>query len=181
MVRNGSDSLSREDIAEETVLMGHGIVQRSFQEKGPRLVIYGLGSCIALIMIDEEHRVHGMSHILLPYPKRESDELSPLKHKYASTSVPTLFTSLVANGGTAASIKALVIGGSDLIDHSLISVGSDNIAAVRKELARLGIKIYKEDVGGQKGRTIIFDTSKMLVHVKLSGTREYRTIYSPRA
>lgn len=39
------------------------------------------------------------------------------------------------------------------------SVGDKNVEAVKKELARLNIRIVAEDVGGNFGRTLEFDSA----------------------
>ena len=42
---------------------------------------------------------------------------------------------------------------------SIMAIGNDNILAVRKEFKDMGIRILKEDVGGNRGRSVWFDTS----------------------
>ncbi len=43
---------------------------------------------------------------------------------------------------------------------STVDVGRDNIRTARKVLARERLQIVSEDVGGRKGRRIVFDTEK---------------------
>ena len=50
-----------------------------------------------------------------------------------------------------------------------MDIGSRNSAAVKKVLEELSIPIIGEDVGGNKGRTMIFDTDKGTVSIKTVG------------
>ena len=54
----------------------------------PKIAIYGLGSCIALIIYDDKNKIYAMSHILLPHGKKVKENYEQ-KHpqKYASTAV----------------------------------------------------------------------------------------------
>ena len=69
------------------LLIGHSIVINSIHKlhnSYPTISIYGLGSCIALILYDKENPLYGMSHILLPSSERKSEIKFP--HKYADLS-----------------------------------------------------------------------------------------------
>ncbi len=43
---------------------------------------------------------------------------------------------------------------------STVDVGRDNVRTARNVLARERLQIVSEDVGGRKGRKIVFDTEK---------------------
>jgi chemotaxis protein CheD len=58
-----------------------------------------------------------------------------------------------------------------MFDHvvanpGVIQIGDENIAAARKEFARHCIPIIAEDVGGRKGRTVLFDLSDGSVRIQ---------------
>ena len=55
-------------------------------------------------------------------------------------------------------------------DKSIISdIGRRNTEAVRNVLKKLGIPIIAEDTGGNKGRTMIVETSDGKVTLKIVG------------
>ena len=133
----------------------------------PRIAILGLGSCIALILCDYKNKICGMSHILLP--KNNSPTLSQVKfmpHKYGNISVKTLYNELLKKGAQKMNIKAIIIGGSTIYNDINNRIGQENIESVKKALIDHEIKIKKEDVGGSKGRSIIFDPIDFSLMIK---------------
>ena len=54
---------------EISIPIGHFAIKDTSKISGniyPKFIIYGLGSCVALILFDKKAKVHAMSHILLP-------------------------------------------------------------------------------------------------------------------
>jgi len=140
----------------------------------PKLVIYGLGSCIALILIDFKNKVCGMSHILLP--KAHQNKVIEYPHKYADLSLKFLMQELIKNGAVRDNIKAIIVGGSRIFDLDENFMGIDNIKAIKEALEKLNIKIIGDDTGGTEGRGVIFDTKDFTVYVKLTKELNYRKI-----
>ncbi|MFX0035400.1 MAG: chemotaxis protein CheD [Candidatus Hermodarchaeota archaeon] len=137
----------------------------------PKISIYGLGSCIALILFDCKNKVSGMSHILLP--KAQKNKKIEYPHKYADLSVKLLVHELVKHGAMKENIKGIIIGGSKIFDLDENFMGIDNIQAIKLELAKLNINILKEHVGGKEGRAVIFDTKNFTVLVKLTSETSF--------
>lgn len=137
----------------------------------PKLSIYGLGSCIALILCDFNNKICGMSHILLP---RTTKKNITYPHKYANLSVKLLMKELINHGAERDHIKAIVIGGSRIFDLDNNMMGSDNIGTTKEELKNLNIEIVNEDTGGSKGRIVLFDSEDFTLCIKSSGENEYK-------
>jgi chemotaxis protein CheD len=53
----------------------------------------------------------------------------------------------------------------------MLNIGERNIVTTRLTLKGLGIRIQAEEVGGNRGRTIILDTSNGQVHIRTVGTQ----------
>ena len=140
----------------------------------PKISIYGLGSCIALILFDYKKNVSGMSHILLP--KVHNKIIIKFPHKYANLSAKTLTQDLISQGAAKENIRAIIVGGSTIFDSGHNIIGLDNTIVIKEELEKLKIKIIKEDTGGSKGRIVIFDTKDFSVYVKSTGKRDYLKI-----
>ena len=54
---------------EISIPIGHFALEDTSKVTGsiyPKFIIYGLGSCVALILFDKKAKVNAMSHILLP-------------------------------------------------------------------------------------------------------------------
>ncbi|MFX0024033.1 MAG: chemotaxis protein CheD [Candidatus Hermodarchaeota archaeon] len=140
----------------------------------PKISIYGLGSCIALILIDFKNRVCGMSHILLPKAKLNKKIEYP--HKYADLSLKLLVKELLNYGAVKENMMAIIVGGSKIFDLDENFMGFDNIKAIKQELEKSNIFIIGEDTGGSQGRGIIFDTKDFAVYVKFTKEKDYKKI-----
>ena len=152
----------------------YGIV---YSDKGPsKMSIYGLGSCIALILYDNSHGIHGMSHILLPDSNR-SKSYTPMStpHKYIDTSIKELLQELINHGAVRDNIKAIVIGGASVIDVEDYPI-LNNAEVVKEELHKFGIEIEKSDLGGKKGRSIIYNAKSGSVLIKKDRDNKFRIL-----
>lgn len=125
-----------------------------------RLITIGLGSCVAIALHDQAHRVAGLAHVLLPDPSVARDTSNPAR--FASTAVPLLLSEMRAAGGRGAIIGKLA-GGAALFGNLLgaggAQMGARNVAAARAALAAAGIRVVAEDTGGANGRSVSLDVS----------------------
>ncbi|MFX1376245.1 MAG: hypothetical protein ACFFA0_10555 [Promethearchaeota archaeon] len=137
----------------------------------PKLSIYGLGSCIALILCDYQHNICGMSHVLLP---KSTKKKIIYPHKYANLSAKLLMQELINHGAEREHIKAIIAGGSKIFDLKNNVMGFDNIRSITEELNKLNIEIIKEDVGGDKGRIIIFDSKDFTFYSKFTRENDFK-------
>ena len=159
--------------------MGHyALIALSKAEvnNGTKIAIYGLGSCIALILYDRVKKIGAMSHILLPEPRGRRANLLNLPHKYASSSVQDLLGEMLKEGASKKNLRAVIIGGADIFqDHSL-EMGKENTLAVKHQLELLKIKLEKEIVGGHRGRVLIYDITDNSISVKITGEDNFRKV-----
>lgn len=116
-------------------------------------VMYGLGSCIGLILCDPVRRVAAAAHIVLPRQLNGNGEDQPAK--YVDTAVPFLITEMEALGARRGDIYAQAAGGAQMLNlRSLGDIGARNAAATRSALAEHGIPLVAEHIGGRHGRTL---------------------------
>lgn len=134
------------------------------------LKVFGLGSCVAVALYDPGIRLGGLAHILLPGPAPgDADHQSGWnENKYADRALPALLRAMVIQGADPGRLRAKIAGGANMfpatedmgglagVKHG---IGDRNIEAVRCELERLGIVTAAEDVGGNRGRTVTFETA----------------------
>lgn len=162
---------------ESLLPIGHHAIVNSHVENGfpsPNIAIYGLGSCIALIICDKEKHLAGMSHILLP--NSENRQNVKIVHKYANLSVDALVSELLKKGADSKRLEAYVIGGSQIFSEMNCDIGKDNAFFVKKELKKNNIKIIKEDIGGSYGRFVLFDTTDFKIFVKTSDEKVFKQL-----
>ncbi len=70
-----------------------------------------------------------------------------------------------------------IAGGAEMFsfagsDAPRLAVGQRNIAAVREQLAALGLRIHAEDLGGNSGRTFEFNVETQQATIKVVGKPE---------
>ena len=114
-----------------------------------------LGSCVAVCLHDPGSGIGGLNHFLLPHSTRET-ESSP---RYARPAVERLVGLMLAEGARASRLQARVIGGARVLsafpddpDH----LGLRNAAAARELLVSLRIPVISSDIGGDRGRKLLF-------------------------
>ena len=79
--------------------------------------------------------------------------------RYGNVATIALIRMMCENGSNRAHLEAQIFGGAQNEKRESEDVGRKNYMTAKKILAREGIPIVSEDVGGMKGRKIIFSTS----------------------
>lgn len=118
----------------------------------PTAISTVLGSCVSVCLFDLGAGVGGMNHYLLPH--HVAREQSP---RFGTVAVPELIAALVRAGARRAAIQAKVFGGASVISafrHR--SLGEENARLAMRLLEEHGIPVLQHDVGGQRGRKLIF-------------------------
>jgi chemotaxis protein CheD len=133
------------------------------------IVTYALGSCVGICLYDNQTKIGGLSHIMLPnsniFPK--TDNIN--RKKFADTAIQDLVKDLVAMGANRFRLVAKIAGGAQMFQmqqgSQIGNIGHRNISSVKKTLQALRIPIVAEDVGSNFGRTVYFslDTGTMRV------------------
>jgi chemotaxis protein CheD len=132
----------------------------------PMVVYMVLGSCVAVVLYDRQNKFSGCCHFIVPRtPKGDLP-----KPKHGIVAVLNLIRFLEEKGADIGNLEAQVIGGGDLPGHSL---GKENADAAVKILKKKGVHITSLDVGGEKGRKVIYNTdTNHLAVVKVEKIRE---------
>jgi chemotaxis protein CheD len=125
-----------------------------------------VGSCVAVCLWDSAHRVGGMSHYLLPEaPLAQARPAKPWS--YGDLALPELMRQLEAIGSAPSFITARVFGGAAIANRNdTRGPGARNAAFARDWLAGRGIKVVAQDLGGRRGRNLVFDTDTGEVAVR---------------
>jgi len=131
------------------------------------LVVYGLGSCLGIILDDRESCLGGMAHTLLPASRSETPEVRLAK--YVDAAIYLLVDEMVSLGAAREKLTARLVGGANMFDSfytpAADGIGTRNLRMARATLQALRIPLLAEDVGGSHGRTVEFDltTGQVLV------------------
>lgn len=141
------------------------------------LVTYALGSCIGICLYDAAVKIGGLAHIMLP--NRPDHNAGEQINRYADSCLPVMVQNMEAMGCLRARIQAKIAGGAKMFevadDSAFGNIGARNIAAVKKTLADLAIRIRAEDTGLNYGRTVYFytDTGMMVVKSFAKGEKRF--------
>lgn len=134
-------------------------------------VIFGLGSCIGLILSDPVRRLSSIAHIVLPTAPATGSGAEP--GKYVDTAIPFMIERLLALGGRRETMHAQIAGGARMLALSKIGdIGARNIEATRTLLLEHKIPLVAEMVGGTQGRTLWWDRSKGEAVVRQVGSED---------
>ncbi|MBN1759972.1 MAG: chemotaxis protein CheD [Chitinispirillaceae bacterium] len=115
-----------------------------------------VGSCVAVCLWDSGKQVGGMNHFVHPVTGRHD----PRTTSYGNVALHVLVKMMRSEFGSRKSdLQAQIFGGASPMNMGIRSVGPENVAVARAFLGNLGIRIVSEDVGGNLGRKILFDTA----------------------
>jgi chemotaxis protein CheD len=146
-----------------TIAEGHREIQKHeyflrpgyiFLSRDPTLIYTVLGSCISVCLWDRKNHFGGINHFLYPIitePKKATAN-------YGNVAIPALVRMMVSEGSEKSSLEAQIFGGGDLDYVKEPGIGSQNVIVARKVLNQQGIQIASEDVGGDRGRKLIYDS-----------------------
>jgi len=130
-----------------------------------------LGSCISACLYDEEAKIGGMNHFMLP----QSAEINPpTAARYGVQAMEILITRLMKMGADRRRLKAKVFGGGHVLQtlESADSVPQKNIEFIRRFMVTEKIPVVHEDVGGRRTRRVLFLPHSGEVHLKRLQTQE---------
>lgn len=159
--------------------------------KKSELITTILGSCISIVLFDEQNSIGGINHYMLPAAPPESKKNSGLPiTRFGEYAIKTLIQEMINQGASLKNLKAKIFGGSNVLNFSSKKderkkdaqkkdiqkkdalIGEENINFARKFLKKIGIPIVSEDVGGVSSRKIFFDTTNYKVFLKRINSAE---------
>ena len=148
-----------------------GIADLNVAFSPDKLITVGLGSCVGIAIYDKTLGLGGLAHIMLP----DSSQFNKITNeiKFADLAIPKLVDDMIKKGSKLRNMKAKIAGGASMFNFSdksvVMDIGGRNGIAVKNALKSLSIPILSEDIGGNKGRTLIFDTASGVLYVRTVG------------
>ncbi|RPF42939.1 chemotaxis protein CheD [Thermodesulfitimonas autotrophica] len=138
------------------------------------LITLGLGSCVGITLYDPVHKIGGLVHVMLPR-MADFSKGSGKPAKFADTGIPLLLEEVLRLGANRRLLEAKMAGGAQMFtgaDNKFrFDIGERNVEVAREVLRNLGIKVVAEDVGGNRGRTMVLDTATGRVMIKTLGSQ----------
>ena len=133
----------------------------------PAMISTLLGSCVAVTMFSPRLGAGAISHGVLPCCKGkkpcEDDEYCREGVRYVDCSIMRMLGWFMQNGVAREEIDVKVFGGSDMLSApestTKATVGQQNIAMAFHVLEKEMLRVSTSDVGGLRGRKIIFSSN----------------------
>lgn len=150
----------------------HDKVRLGISEGGvfrrPTVVTTVLGSCVAVTFYCRAQEIGATFHALLPaVPMKEKNNLELRHYKYVDTAIQHIIHTLQRRMGIKKKqIEAKVFGGAQGAFKGIITPGTNNIMTAYEILAAHDIQVVASDVGGEKGRNLIFVSNTGEVFIK---------------
>ncbi|HWP35020.1 MAG TPA: chemotaxis protein CheD [Thermodesulfobacteriota bacterium] len=130
-----------------------------------RLLAYGLGSCVAVIVCDAAARLCGLAHVMLP-----GGDGASTSTRFADVALERMVAELLGRGAARERLVAKLVGGANMFPMldgaGRRPIGERNVQAVRERLGRLGIPVVAADTGGSFGRTVEVDPASAATTVR---------------
>lgn len=120
--------------------------------EAPTLISVVLGSCVGVCIYDRKRKIGGMSHFQFPATSNPAEATT----RYGNVALMTLIRMLTESGSRIKHLEAQIFGGAHRKEPKTRNIGEENVRMARRVLARYRIAITSEDVGGEKGRKIVF-------------------------
>ena len=114
-----------------------------------------VGSSVAVCLYDRKRGVGAMNHFRYPVTKDRSQATA----RYGNVATIALVKMMCQDGSNRENLEAQIFGGACNEESDTEDVGRKNYMTAKKVLARERIPVVSEDVGGMKGRKIVFSTS----------------------
>lgn len=133
----------------------------------PCVIVTLLGSCVAVTIHSARLKMAAMCHGMLPRPKGnsslESDDGLKQRFRFLSEAIPTLIDPFRQAGASQSELVVKVFGGANVIpmDVQLAperGLGNVNVQTTLELLASEGLLVKASNVGGTRGRKILFNT-----------------------
>lgn len=123
-------------------------------------IVLILGSCVAVCIWDPINAIGGATHYMLP----AWDGRGTSSPRYGNVAISSLLQKLADAGADRKQLRAKVFGGGCLFDSmrdgapNKDHLGIRNVEIAREILAKGRIPIVSSDVGGDRGKRILFRT-----------------------
>lgn len=157
-------------IAELSVVRDQELVLRTFS----------LGACLGIAIHDPVMKISGLLHSMLPDSTIDPQRAAAKPGMFLDTGLAKLLEEAHRLGAVEERLLICVAGGGRIMDESgYFNLGQRNHEVLEALVAKRGLKIRAQSVGGLVNRTLQLDASTGEVSVKISGQGEKKLLCRP--
>ncbi|MDI6686606.1 MAG: chemotaxis protein CheD [Desulfobacterales bacterium] len=126
-----------------------------FLNSEPSIISTAIGSCVVVSLWDCNRKYGGAANYSHPFIDNKREATA----RYGNVAVSYLIRTFLKDGTDKKNIKAQIFGGASLLQPTECSeIAKENVRIARSVLGRFKISIISEDVGGDLGRKILYNT-----------------------
>ena len=137
--------------------IGELAVSKNPEEK---IKTFGLGSCVAVIVLDPKVRSVGLMHVALPDSAINPEKAEKQPGYFADTGLPHLLKEMAKLGSNPKGQGLIfkLVGGAQVMDpNHRFNIGKRNTLTIKKILWKYNLAVVAEETGGHKSRTVDVD------------------------
>lgn len=135
----------------------------------PVLISTVLGSCVGVAFYDQQRRIGGLNHFMLPGSLDAKSFMTSETGKYGMFAMELLINELIKMGARKERLRAKVFGGGHVLQNDAGENGGvpqSNIDFAFEYLETERIPVEASDVGGTVGRKLFLDPQTFRVMLK---------------
>jgi chemotaxis protein CheD len=126
-----------------------------FLNREPSIISTAIGSCVMVSLWDSSRKYGGAANYSYPF----IDDKKRATACYGNVAVSHLIRMFLGEKANIQNISAQIFGGASLRQSiECAEVAKENIRIARSVLGRFRIRIVSEDVGGDVGRKLVYNT-----------------------
>lgn len=140
-----------------------------------------IGSCVVVVLFDENCKHGGMAHIMLPDKAPEKE--NTVTGRYAQNAICQLIDELTAHGVNTKKLNAVVVGGGNVLKRENDTICINNLKSVSQLLEKNKIEVVAGSVKGTERKSVRFDIQNGLIFYTCGDGREellYQIIRNPQ-
>jgi len=135
----------------------------------PAVISAVVGSCVVVCLYDTKRKVGGMNNYQLP----KITDKDKATARYGNVAIFALMDMMLKDGSKIKNLEAQIVGGALNRGLDTENIGTMNVSIAKKILRKKNIRVVSEDIGGEKGRKIVFNTtSNELAILKVETIRD---------
>lgn len=132
-----------------------------------------LGSCVAVTFHCPVSRYGGVFHALMPC-RGTNEKAGDNCYKYVDSAIHEVLGELYRHGVQRRNLVCKVFGGANAMFDEQFGVGRRNVTTAFETLEAERLRVAAADVGGDRGRKLVFLTHTGEVFVKRLAPRQSR-------
>jgi chemotaxis protein CheD len=131
-----------------------------------------LGSCVSACIRDPMNGVGGMNHFLLPGDPQQARNPAGDSLRYGAFAMEQLLNDIISHGGNRGRLEVKLFGAASLMKSGM-QIGAWNASFAREFMAREGLPVVAEDLGGTRARRIhFFPATGRVMRLSIGALRE---------